>query len=98
MLAELQVMVNRMSAAHPFFGPGAEAAHAQRVAREFGSDQRPLDFNPDARHGVWKMPTFNYGRQSCPDPFMGNNKNGFKDYAFCMANFLAMSTINYQQV
>ena len=90
--AELTAEVRRLGEAARVaaaFGPAAAAANAAQA----GDAEATC-----SGHSFAKAPQFHYGKQCCPEPFTGKNKGGFKDYAFRMSNFLAMSTVNYRHV
>ena len=44
------------------------------------------------------MPTFNFGKQCCPDPYTGKNKHTSDEHAFKVSNALTMSTVDYRYV
>ena len=83
--AELTAEVQRLGAIVNFGPPGKAAIAGGQV-------------DPSPSIGNVKAPQFHYGKQCCPEPFTGKNKGGFKDYAFRMSNFLAMSTVYYRHV
>ena len=90
--AELTAEVRRLGEAARVaaaFGPAAAAANAAQAGETEATR---------SGHSFAKTPQFHYGKQCCPEPFTGKNKGGFKDYAFRMSNFLAMSLVCFRHV
>ena len=88
--AELQRQLVARATADPWAASREAAATGQAM---------PTQFNPNANYGnLIKPPQFNFGKQCCPEAFNGKPKAGFKDYAFKMANFIAMTAVSYRHV
>ena len=92
---EQNTELQRQVAAHAVADPWA----VSREAAAATGQSMPSQFNPTANFGTLvKPPQFNFGKQCCPEPFNGKAKGGFKDYSFKMANFIAMTAVNYGHV
>ena len=96
--AQVQTQSETLRAFTAFGPPAAAAQQAEGAA--FDARTQPTVFGPGGSFGIIgaKAPQFHFGKQCCPEVFTGIGKDGLNDYAFKMANFLAMSTVNYRHV